>query len=50
MNGKRYKEAKPERKLVGAEIRRARAFGGYDRTAREAQRKAATYGRARGNA
>ncbi|MBQ9002335.1 MAG: hypothetical protein IJ087_10820 [Eggerthellaceae bacterium] len=50
MNGKTYKDARPERGQVGAEIRRTRAFGEYDRTAREAQRKAATYGRARGNA
>jgi len=36
-------------KSVETEIRRTRAFGDYDRTAREAQRRAAAYGRARGN-
>lgn len=50
MSKKAYKDAKPERRQVGADIRRTRAFGDYDKTAREAQRKAATYGRARGNA
>ena len=50
MSRKSYKDAKPDRRQVGAEIRRTRAFGEYDKTAREAQRKAATYGRARGNA
>ena len=39
---------KPKR--LGAEIRRSRAFGDYDKTARESQRRAAAYGRARGNA
>ena len=32
------------------EIRRTRALGDYDKTARESQRRAAAYGRARGNA
>jgi len=32
------------------EVRRTRALGDYDRTAREAQRRASAYGRARGNA
>ena len=50
MSKKPYKDAKPERRQVGAEIRRTRAFGEYDRTAREAQRRASAYGRARGNA
>lgn len=36
-------------KPVETEVRRTRAFGDYDRTAREAQRRAAAYGRARGN-
>ena len=49
MSKKSYKDAKPERRQVGAEIRRTRAFGDYDRAAREAQRRAAAYGRARGN-
>ena len=35
---------KPKR--VESEVRRTRAFGEYDRTAREAQRRAAAYGRA----
>ena len=36
-------------RLVEHEIRRARALGDYDKTARESQRRAAAYGRARGN-
>ena len=32
------------------ETRRTRASGDYDKTARESQRRAAAYGRARGNA
>ena len=39
---------KPKR--VETEIRRTRALGDYDKTARESQRRAAAYGRARGNA
>ena len=35
---------------VEAEARRSRALGDYDKTARESQRRAAAYGRARGNA
>ena len=50
MSKRAYKDAKPERRQVGADIRRTRAYGDYDKTAREAQRKAATFGRARGNA
>ena len=38
---------KPKR--VESEVRRTRAFGDYDKTAQEAQRRAAAYGRARGN-
>ena len=34
---------------VEGEIRRTRALGDYDKTARESQRRAAAYGRARGN-
>ena len=33
-----------------ATVKRARPFGKDDRTARESQRRASTYGRARGNA
>jgi len=36
-------------KRVEGEVRRTRAFGEYNRTARDAQRRAAAYGRARGN-
>lgn len=50
MSGKTYKQLKAERKQIGADVRRTRAFGEYDRTAREAQRRASAYGRARGNA
>ena len=35
---------------VGAQVRRTRAFGGDERAARESQRRASAYGRARGNA
>ena len=35
---------------VETEVRRTRALGDYDKTARESQRRAAAYGRARGNA
>ncbi len=49
MAEKGYKQVR-DAKRVGAEIRRARAFGDYDKTAKEAQRRAAAYGRARGNA
>ena len=34
---------------VETEVRRTRALGDYDKTAKESQRRAATYGRARGN-
>ena len=37
-------------KRIEAEVRRTRALGDYDKTARESQRRAAAYGRARGNA
>lgn len=36
-------------KPLETEIRRTRALGDYDKTARESQRRAAAYGRARGN-
>ena len=36
-------------KRIEAEIRRTRALGDYDKAARESQRRAAAYGRARGN-
>lgn len=38
---------KPKR--IETEVRRTRALGDYDKTARESQRRAAAYGRARGN-
>lgn len=49
MTEKAYKTAKRGGGRVAAEVRRDRAFGDYDRTAREAQRRASAYGRARGN-
>ncbi|MBQ9001832.1 MAG: hypothetical protein IJ087_08275 [Eggerthellaceae bacterium] len=49
MADKGYKQVR-DAKRVGADIRRTRAVGDYDKTAKEAQRRAAAYGRARGNA
>ena len=34
---------------LNTDVRRERATGDYDKTAREAQHKASAYGRARGN-
>ena len=50
MSEKEYRRAKGAGKQVEALVRRNRAFGEYDKTAKEAQRRAAAYGRARGNA
>lgn len=44
-----YKPAKVSGKPVEALARRVRAFGNDERAARESQRRASTYGRARGN-
>ena len=41
--------AKPAGKPVEALKRRTRAFGNDDKAARESQRRASAYGRARGN-
>ena len=50
MSEKGYKHVKGAGKQVEALVRRNRAFGEYDKSAKEAQRRAAAYGRARGNA
>lgn len=50
MNDKAYKHAKNAAKRIESAVRRGRAFDEYDKTAKEAQRRAAAYGRARGNA
>ena len=47
------RHAKPKHvergKRIEAEVRRTRVLGDYDKTARDSQRRAAAYGRARGN-
>jgi len=43
------KPAKPAGKPVETLARRTRAFGNDDKAARESQRRASAYGRARGN-
>ena len=43
------KPAKSGGKPVEALVRRTRAFGNDDKAARESQRRASAYGRARGN-
>ena len=43
------KPAKAGGKSVDALVRRTRAFGNDDKAARESQRRASAYGRARGN-
>lgn len=43
------KMAKPAGKPVDAPVRHTRAFGSDDKAARESQRRASAYGRARGN-
>lgn len=43
------KPAKAGGKPVEALVRRTRAFGNDDKAARESQRRASAYGRARGN-
>ena len=50
MSEKDYRRVKAAGRQVESAVRRERAFGEYDRTAKEAQRRAAAYGRARGNA
>ena len=50
MSEKEYRHVKAAGKQVEALVRRNRAFGEYDKSAKEAQRRAAAYGRARGNA
>ncbi|MBQ9001238.1 MAG: hypothetical protein IJ087_05230 [Eggerthellaceae bacterium] len=50
MSEKAYKHVKAAGKRVEPVVRRDRAFGEYDKSAKEAQRRAAAYGRARGNA
>lgn len=49
MTDRNYKLTRPKGERVEADVRRTRAFGDYDKTAKEAQRRAAAYGRARGN-
>jgi len=43
-----YKQVRPGGR-VEALVRRTRAFGNDDKAARESQRRASAYGRARGN-
>jgi len=45
-----YRQAKQAGKRVETLVRRTRAFGNDDKAARESQRRASAYGRARGNA
>ena len=49
MTKRESKPAKPTGKPVGSLVRRTRAFGNDDKAARESQRRASAYGRARGN-
>lgn len=43
-----YKQVRPGRRIESL-VRRTRAFGNDDKAARESQRRASAYGRARGN-
>ena len=49
MTKRDYKQVHACGARVKAEVRRVRAIGDYDKTARESQRRASAYGRARGN-
>ena len=48
MTKRDYRAAKPDRRVESL-VRRTRAFGNDDKAARESQRRASAYGRARGN-
>ena len=48
MTKRDYGKAKPGRRVESL-VRRTRAFGNDDKAARESQRRASAYGRARGN-
>ena len=50
MTKRDYKVSKAGGKRIEALVRRTRAFGNDDKAARESQRRASAYGRARGNA
>ena len=49
MTKRDYKPSKTGGKPVKTLVRRTRAFGNDDKAARESQRRASAYGRARGN-
>lgn len=48
MTKRDYRQVRPVKRLETL-IRRTRAFGNDDKAARESQRRASAYGRARGN-
>ena len=49
MTRREGRQARPGAKPVDPLVRRTRAFGNDDKAARESQRRASAYGRARGN-